>query len=85
MEKAERKERPERSEREIKEAKLNKRKPGPKPRESGVFDQHFSMRMGLEHLDVLDRIGAKGGNSRGEVIRSMIMEFGKRLEAQGKI
>lgn len=92
MEKPERKERPERSERYIKDSKKQDRAdrirpdgtmmPGP-VKGSGLYDQHFSVRLGAEHLHWLDRIGK--GKPRGEVMRDMIEVFGKKMEAAGKI
>jgi len=75
MEKPERKERPEVSEKA-------RKKPGP-VKGSGLYDQHFSLRVGVEHLDILDRVGK--GKPRGEVIRDMIVMWGKMLEKSGKI
>ena len=71
MEKPERKEM---SERELKE----RRKPGPRPKSSGVYDQHFSVRLGLEHIDILDRIGK--GKPRGEVMRDIVEAYGRIIK-----
>ena len=73
MEKPEKKEV---SERAMKE----RRKPGPKPQDSGIYDQHFSVRLGHNHLEILDKIGK--GKPRGEVVRDMIAVFGKKMLKQ---
>ena len=78
MEKPEKKERKEISERELKERR------GRKPSSSsGVYDQHLSLRLGMEHIDMLGRIAK--GKPKGEVIRDLIMFHGKQMEKAGKI
>ena len=72
-------ERPEISERALKE----RRKPGPKPKESGVYDQHISLRLGAEHLHMIDKIAK--GKPRGEVIRDMIKVMYEKMETAGKV
>ena len=78
---SERPERKERSEKEIKQ----RRKTGPKTMDSDVYDVHFSMRMSPLHADIVERIRKRSGASRGEVIREMIKDYGKRLEKKGII
>ena len=92
MEQPERKERPERSEKQIKRREKQTRAdrirpdgtmmPGT-PKGSGLYDQNFSVRLGVEHLDILDRIGK--GKPRGEVVRDMITVMGKKMAEAGKI
>ena len=77
-------ERPERKERSEKEMK-QRSKPGPKTMDSDVYDVHFSMRMSPLHAEIVDRVRKRSGASRGEVIREMIREFGKRMEERGII
>ncbi len=74
-------EKPERKEVSEREVKERKRK-GP-VKGSGLYDQHFSMRLGIEHIQTLDAIGK--GKPRGEVIREMIEMWAKKLRENGNL
>ena len=74
-------EKPERKEVSEREMKERKRRPGRPPSDSGVYDHHFTMRLGAEHLDILDRRGK--GKPRAEVVRDMIVMWDKMMSKAG--
>lgn len=78
MQRAEKKERKEISEKERAEMQKEKRPRGRPPKDSGVLDFHMSLRLGPEHLFVIDAIGKSA--SRSETLREMIMVFGKKMK-----